>query len=85
MDTAIITTRIPYPTHYYLILPNVAAGTKGRYTVYRIPSSETPSRRIKVIGRELPLGHAKRVVQKWKEEDKLLLAKWKAKWNQKKV
>lgn len=54
-------TRVGYYGHYYLIVPDHAAGMRNRFTVYRIPAS--PSRRIKVVGRELTLGHAKRVVE----------------------
>lgn len=55
-------TKIPYEGFYYLIVPDAAAGKKGRYSVYRIPSS--PSRRIKVVGRELSLSNARQVVEK---------------------
>jgi len=54
------TKRIDINGYYYLIIPNVAAGYKGRYTVYRIPSSD--GGRIKIVGRELTLGFAKRYV-----------------------
>jgi hypothetical protein len=59
--TLLTTKRIQYGLHYYVILPDNSAGSVGRYTVYRIPSS--PSRKISIIGRELPLGHAQRIVR----------------------
>lgn len=59
---ATIVKRIPYHDRYALIVPDMAAGTKGRYTVYSIPSS--PSRRVRVIGRELTLGQARRIAGK---------------------
>jgi hypothetical protein len=55
------THRIEYENFYILIVPDIAAGHRGRYTVYKIPSS--PSRRIKIIGRELPLKFAKKYVK----------------------
>jgi hypothetical protein len=62
MDRTLLTRkRIQHELHYYVILPDNAAGSGGRYTVYRMPSS--PSRKITIIGRELPLGHAQRIVR----------------------
>lgn len=46
---------------YVLIVPDNASGRENRYTVYRIPPST--GRYIRVIGRELPLGFAKKIVQ----------------------
>ena len=54
--------RIGYDNYHYLIVPDEAAGRKYRYTVYQIPTS--PSRKIKVIGLELPLEYARKVVKK---------------------
>jgi hypothetical protein len=65
------TRRVGYEGHYCVIIPDHAAGRPKRYSVYRLPSS--PSRPIKVIGRELPLGHARKVaaaVGKPKEKPK---------------
>jgi len=67
--------RINYNDFYILIIPNMAAGKKGRYTVYKIPSSETG--KIEIIGRELPIGMARKIAKKYendvsKETKKLL-------------
>lgn len=58
---AIITKRIDYYDRYFLIVPNIAAGRKGRYTVYRIPTS--CGQRVRIIGRELTLADSKRIVR----------------------
>ncbi len=60
--TIIINDKVEYEEHYYLIVPDNAAGRDNVYTVYKIPSS--PSREISIIGRELPLEVAKQVVNK---------------------
>lgn len=52
-------SRIGYYEKHYLVIPDEAAG-KFRYTVYEIPSS--PSRRIRVLGRELDLRTARKLV-----------------------
>jgi hypothetical protein len=60
MREVIITTkRVGYDGSYCLIVPDHAAGNPNRYTVYKIPAS--PSRRTKIIGRELPLSCAKKI------------------------
>jgi hypothetical protein len=51
--------RINYLGNYLLIVPDIAAGRKRRYTVYSVPSS--PSRKIKVVGRELTIGQARKI------------------------
>jgi hypothetical protein len=56
------TERVGYYGCYYLIVPDHAAGHRGRYTVYRIPAS--PSRRVKIVGRELPLAYARKYARK---------------------
>lgn len=53
------THRVGYNGSYYLIIPDHAAGIPGRYTVYKIPS--TPAKKIKIIGRSLSLGLARRM------------------------
>lgn len=58
-ETHEILRRVGYEGHYCLIVPDHAAGRRSRFTVYRIPSS--PSRNVRVIGRELTLGQARRV------------------------
>ena len=55
------TKRVGYNGYYYLIVPDHASGHRARYTVYRIPGS--PSRRTIIIGRELPLAHARRLIK----------------------
>lgn len=57
--------KIEYNEGYFLIVPDAAAGSPDRFTVYRIPSS--PSRRVRVIGRELPLGTAREVIRQFQE------------------
>ncbi len=42
-----------------VIVPDNASGGRDRYTVYRLPGS--PSRGVRVIGRELPWSDAVRV------------------------
>jgi hypothetical protein len=55
------TRRVGYEGRYYLIVPDHASGRRNRYTVYQVPSS--PSRRVKVVGRELPYLSAERVAE----------------------
>jgi len=54
-------SRVGYYGKHYLIVPDEAAGKKFRYTVYEIPSS--PSRRIRVLGREIDLRTARKLVR----------------------
>jgi len=62
MKTLLETTkRVGYKGSYYLIVPDHAAGRRNRFTVYRIPAA--PSQRIRVVGRELPLGRARRIAR----------------------
>jgi len=49
-----------------LITRDYAAGSKNRYTVYYIPPS--PSKRIKIIGRELPFGFANNLAKKYLQD-----------------
>lgn len=58
---ATIVKRIGYHERYVLIVPDMASGSRGRYTVYSVPSS--PSRRIRIIGRELRLKDARRIAK----------------------
>jgi len=58
--------KVGYDGCHYLIIPDEAAGCRRRYTVYRIPA--TTAHRVKIIGRELPLGLAKRVVERDREK-----------------
>lgn len=60
------TRRVGYEGKYFLIIPDHAAGKPRRFTVYAVPSS--PSGRLRVIGRELPLGHAREVAQQAAEK-----------------
>lgn len=53
--------RVGYDGAYFLIVPDHAAGRPRRFTVYRVPAS--PSRRVRVVGRELTLGHARRIAK----------------------
>lgn len=62
-NVALITQRIDYKAFYFLIVPDMAAGRKDAYTVYRIPSS--PSRRIKVIARECDLDFCKKLCKNY--------------------
>lgn len=55
--------RIDYNDYYCLIVPDMAAGLKYRYTVYRITASPR-KKSIKIIGRELDLPLAKKVARK---------------------
>ena len=47
---------------YAVVVPDAMAGCRRRYTVYRIPDS--PSRRVRVIGRELPPRLAWKIAEK---------------------
>lgn len=58
--------RINYNDFYILIIPNMAAGKKSRYTVYKIPSSE--GRKIEVIGRELDIRTARKIAKKYEND-----------------
>jgi hypothetical protein len=62
-QTLIVTTkRVGYHgSGYCLIVPDHAVSKRHRFTVYHIPTS--PSRRVRVVGRELPLGHAKKIAR----------------------
>jgi hypothetical protein len=62
-----VTERVGYDGFYCLIVPDHAAGRPRRFTVYRIPSS--PARRIRIIGRELTLGHARRIARSQETSD----------------
>lgn len=55
-----IKTLVGYDGRHYIIIPDEAAGMRHRYSVYQIPAS--PSRRIKIIGRELDLKLARKLV-----------------------
>lgn len=56
-----VTKRVGYSGCYYLVVPDHAAGRRNRFTVYRVPSS--PAGRVKVVGRELPLGYARKYIK----------------------
>ena len=60
--TIIVKKRVGYDGSYFLIIPDHAAGLPNRYTVYRVPAS--PSRRIKIVGRELDLKTANKIALK---------------------
>jgi hypothetical protein len=61
IETTVIKRRVDIYGRYILIVPNIASGCKGRYTVYLIPTSD--GGKIKVVGRELPLGLAKKIAR----------------------
>ncbi len=46
----------------YLIVTDPMSGRRGRYTVHQI--SLTGQKETRVIGRELPLGHARWIVKR---------------------
>lgn len=52
-----------YGTGSVLITRDYAPSRKNRYSVFYIPSS--PSKRIKIIGRELPLGLARKIANNY--------------------
>lgn len=58
---AVLTKKIDRADAYFMIVPDNAAGLPNRFTLYRIPSS--PSGRMKILGRELPLAHCRRIVR----------------------
>lgn len=58
--------RINYNDCYILIVPNMAAGKKPRYTVYKIPSSEAG--KIKIIGRELNIKTARKIAREYEND-----------------
>jgi hypothetical protein len=60
-ETTVIKRRVDIFGRYILIVPNIASGCKGRYTVYLLPTSD--GGKVKIVGRELPLGHAKRIAR----------------------
>jgi len=47
--------------YYYFIVPDNCSGRKNRYTTYRV--AESPATRVKIIGRELPLGFSKKLAK----------------------
>ena len=65
--------RIGYYGIQCLIVYDHAAGSNNRYTVYVIPAS--PSRKIRIIGRELTLGVAKKIAQQAIDKNNWILAK----------
>lgn len=60
------THRINHDDCYILILPDMAAGIKNRYTVYKIPSS--PANKIKIIGRELDIRTARKIAKQYEND-----------------
>jgi len=54
--------RVGYYGCYFVIVPDHAAGRRKRFTVYRIPA--TPSARVRIVGRELTFGFAKKYVHR---------------------
>ena len=63
-NIAEIKTRIGYDEYYFLIVPDVAAGKKHRYTMYRVPSSH--SRSIKVVARECTLQDCRLIAKNYR-------------------
>ena len=59
------TYRVDGWNYHYLISYDYGSGRKNRYNVISIYGSD-----LKVIGCELPLAHAKRVIQTHIEQDK---------------
>lgn len=58
--------RINYFGSYILILPDIAAGRKRRYSVYVMPTSPDSTRfKPKIIGRELTIGHARKIASEY--------------------
>lgn len=58
-----VSPRVNYDGCYMLIVPDASAGSsQPRYTVYRVPAS--PPGEIRIIGRELPIGLAKKVAER---------------------
>ena len=53
--------------NYFLIVPDHGSGRSNRYTVYRIPSAPYPDKwmAIEIIGRELLLREAKKVIKRF--------------------
>lgn len=62
-----------YGTGSCLIARDYSSGCRNRYTVYYIPSA--PSARVKIIGRELPLGYSKKFAKDYLEKLKLKCSK----------
>lgn len=62
MKPDVVETRkvIPYGKSYFAVVPDPAAGARFRYTVYELPT--TGGKEALVIGRELDLRTARRVV-----------------------
>jgi hypothetical protein len=63
--TQVLNRLAKYPLYpegpgYFLIVPDHASGRRSRYTVYIIPAS--PSGRVRVVGRELPLRDCRRLI-----------------------
>lgn len=54
----------------YVIVRDPAAGRSNRYTVHRI--SRWGQKRTRVIGRELPIGHSRRIVRDHVLKDALM-------------
>ena len=62
--TVTVTQRVDPEGRYYLIVPDNCSGRSDRYTVYILgpsPSCDSLQARVRVIGRELPIGDARRV------------------------
>ncbi len=58
--------RINYNDCYILIIPNMAAGHKNRYSVYKISSSE--NKKPEIIGRELDIQTARKIASKYEND-----------------
>ena len=65
IETLISRRRVGYYGKYIVVIPDHAAGRPRRFTVYLIPAS--PSRRIHIIGREVTLGTARILKNKYEK------------------
>lgn len=72
------TKRVGYHGVYFLVVPDHASGHMNRYTVYQVPAS--PGRKIKIIGRELPMSDSKRVINEAIAKHKAKVDKELAQW-----
>lgn len=66
------TKRVGYDGIYFAIVPDHGAGRRGRYTVYALPAHPTHRTHevAEIIGRELTLGQARKVIEsrRWEND-----------------
>jgi hypothetical protein len=71
MKTKIKTRTIVANEHVYFVVSDPMSGRRHVYTVYRI--SLVGNKLAEIIGRELPLPYARRVIRRYEAVDKVMI------------